>query len=348
MRVPGQERGVSGPALAAHSARHRRQAPGRLCIATPTIDAAPKARLHPEVFLSLEAPMPEPQPPAAPARARRVKLVAAACLLMFAVGAGAALMVLRSRQSPLQQSDTEVPLGVEQAVIIRYGGPRLQAQPYRRGASVSLRIANEVQRGRVRVYDIRYLISLPGDFDLTKYLTSTDGQPLADLPPFPVRGLTSLTKDIETRIQEIEQVGVHIGHWYYESLVGAGLFWVAWLLGLIFIGRPKRASAPPPAPRAPSLHEQIERLLAALAQRDLTTDEKAGLEALLLRHWRAQLGLDEQRMAAACRGMEASSVWGRAYRQLQAWLHNPRAGVRPQEFVQAYKSGTEPGIPCET
>ena len=291
--------------------------------------------------------MTEQQQPTSNTIARRVKLVLAACLLLFVLGAGATLLLLRSREPQLQRSDTEVPLGVEQAVIIRYSGPRLQARPYRRGASVNLRIADEVQRGRVRVYDIRYVISLPGDFDLTKYLTSTDGQPIDDLPPFPVRGLTSLTKDIETRIQDIEKVGVHIGHWYYESLVGAGLLWVAWLLGLVFIGRPKRSSTPPPAPRPPSLGEQIDRLLAALAQRELTTAEKAGLEALLLRHWREQLGLDEQRMAAACRGMEASPTWGRAYQQLQAWLHNPRAGVPSQEFVQAYTSGTEPGVRCE-
>jgi hypothetical protein len=106
------------------------------------------------------------------------------------------------------------------------------------------------------------------------------------------------------------------------------------------------------------LQEQIDGLLATLALRDLTTAEKAGLEALLLRHWREQLELGEQRMAAACRRMEASSTWGRAYQRLQAWLHNPRAGVRSQEFLQAYTAGIAPvptaasdlpaGIPSQT
>jgi len=280
--------------------------------------------------------MTEIEQPAARAKARRVFPVLAACLLLFIVGAVVATGWLRWREPATQHSDTDVPLGVEQAVIIRYSGPPLKARPYRRGASINLRIAGQAQQGGVRVYDIRYVVSLPGEFDLTEYLTSTDGRPIDDLPPFRVRGLTSLTKDIETRIQEIETVGVHIWHWYYESLVGAGVFWVAWLMGLIFLGRPKRPPQPPPAAPQPSVIEQIERLLAAMASRELTVEEKARLESLLLQHWRERLELDEQRMAAACRRIEASPEWGPVYGMRQAWLHNPRAGVGPEEFARCY------------
>lgn len=281
--------------------------------------------------------MAEEQQSTGKAKSSRLKLVLGVCLLLLVLGGSAAFLLPRWRTPGTQLRDTDVPLGVEQAVIIRYGGPRLKAQPFRRGASVNLRIADEAQKGLVRVYDIRYVISLPGEFDLTKYLTSTDGRPIDDLPPFPVRGLTSLTKDIETRIQEIENVGVHIWHGYYESLAGLGVLWVAWLMGLIFIGRPKRPPSRPPAPRQPSLVEQIDRLLAAMTRNELTVAEKARLESLLLRHWREQLGLVEQRMSVSCRGIEASSELGRAYSTLQAWLHNPRAGIGVEEFVSLYR-----------
>jgi hypothetical protein len=278
----------------------------------------------------------EQQQPAERAKARWITPVLVGCLLLFVLGGSVAIVIMNRRDTEPLRSDTDVPLGVEQAVIIRYSGSRLKARPYRRGASVNLRIADEVQKGRVRVYDIRYVVSLPGEFDLTEYLTSTDGRSIDDLPSFTVRGLTSLTKDIETRIQEIENVGVHVWHWYYESLAGLGVLWVAWLIGLIFVGRPKQPPKPPPAPPRPSVREQIERLLGTMQRRALTVGEKASLEALLLQHWRERLGLAKQRMAASCRDIERNRKLGRSYGKLQAWLHNPRSGVGPEEFVATY------------
>ncbi len=273
--------------------------------------------------------------PASEPRTRPATLVLAGCLLLFALG-GLAAVLLRWREPQPQRSDTDVPLGVEQAVVIRYGGPRLMARPYRHGASVNLRIADEVEKGGVRVYDVRYVVSLPGEFDLTEYLTSTDGRPIHDLPAFRVRGLTSLTKDIETRIQEIENVGVHIGHWYYESLAGLGVFWVVWLLGLIFVGRPRRPPRSAPPPRQPSIEEQIELLLSDIGRGELAVPERARLEALLLRNWRERLGLTSRRMADSCRDIEGSRELGPVYSKLQAWLHDSLAGVRPREFVEFY------------
>ncbi|MCL4206515.1 MAG: hypothetical protein KJ000_28870 [Pirellulaceae bacterium] len=282
-----------------------------------------------------QPPIPERTP------TKRIAVLAGACLLLFLVGGVVAVLRFRPAEIPKTYSDTEVPLGVEQAVIIRSGGPRLQARPYRRGASVNLRIANEVQQGDTRIYDIRYVINLPGEFDLTDYLTSTDGRSLDNLPSFRVAGLTSLTKDIETRIQEIETVGIRIWHWYYETLVGLGVVWLVWLMGLIFIGRPPRPKKETPRPPKPSITEQIDRYLRMLADGELSVDDKARLESLLLQDWRERLGMRERRMATACRYIEENSNFGQVYRQLQAWLHNPRAAVGANDFVLTYRDHVE-------
>ncbi len=138
----------------------------------------------------------------------RSRRLAAGVLLAVA---GLVSGIVWYRSGPAEsRSEHDVPLGVEEAVVIRYAGPRLVAQPYRRGASINLRIASQTEVDEVRVYDVRYVVNLPGEFALTDYLTSADGRPLDDLPVFTVRGLTSLTKDLETRIREIEDVGIHI------------------------------------------------------------------------------------------------------------------------------------------
>jgi hypothetical protein len=277
-----------------------------------------------------------PRPPATTRRRKLRRAVgwAIACGLLCALATTIASLLWHRSEPQPQRSEHDVPLGVEEAVVIRYAGPRLVARPYRRGASINLRIAEEVQSGPARVYDVRYVVNQPDKrFDLVDYLASADGSRLDGLPSFPVRGLTSLTKDIETRIREIEDVGVGIWHWYYESLAGLGGLWVLWLVGLIWIGRPKRAAAPPPPPAEPSLAEQIARYLEALARDDLPVEDRARLEILLLRHWRERLRLGQQRMAAACRSIERDVRAGRAYAALQAWLHDPATPVGAAEIL---------------
>jgi len=250
------------------------------------------------------------------------------------VGVVAIVAVIRWDRGPPPQSsrsEHDVPLGVEEAVIIRYAGPRLVARPYRRGASVNVRIAEESLQDSHRVYDVRYVVNLPGEFDLKDYLGSADGQPLDGLPSFKIRGLTRLTKDIETRIRELEDVGVHIGHWYYETLAGLGAAWVLWLAGLIWIGRPKRAQLSAAPPPKPSLAEQIARYLESLAGEGLSLDDKARLEILLVCYWRQRLGLADDRMAAACRQIRVDPRLGPAYEALEAWLHDPQAPVGPAD-----------------
>jgi len=239
------------------------------------------------------------------------------------------------RQPPDDRwSDTEVPLGVEEAVIIRYAGPRLVPRPYRRGASINLRVAEEIEQGEVRVYDVRYVVNLPGEFDLTEYLASADGRPTDDLPSFKIRGLPSLTKDIETRIREIENVDIRFWHSYHETLVGLGAFWGLWLVGLVFVGRGRRTARERPPPPEPSPAERIARLLRQLADEGLTTDQKAELEILLLTCWQRDLGLDDRRLADACRRIRASGQLGRAYGKLETWLHDPDRAVAVEELLE--------------
>jgi hypothetical protein len=268
---------------------------------------------------------------------RRAIAVAIGGMVVGALVVALVVVVSYWSRETAERSGRDVPLGVEAAVIIRYAGPQLVARPYRRGASVDVRIANEAQQGSVRIYDLRYVVNLPGEFDLMEYLMSADGIALDELPPFRVRGQTSLTKQIETRIREIEDAGVQVWHWYYETLAGLGVVWVLWLLGLILIGLPKRPPKPvPPAPE-PSLAELIAQCFETLSRGGLSVEQKARLEILLFRHWRGRLSRREDRMAAACRQIQQDPTLGRAYNAVESWLHDPAAPVGLAEIVKLCK-----------
>lgn len=267
-------------------------------------------------------------------RTRRRWLLLAAGTLLIA----AAFVIWLRRDRGEQRSEHDVPLGVEEAVVIRYAGPRLVERPYRRGASINLRVAEEHEAGAVRVYDVRYIVNLPGEFNLTDYLMTADGSPLDDLPSFTVRGLTALSKDIETRIQEIEAVGFHIWHWYYETLVGLGVFWVLWLVALIVFGRrwktgPRQTAAP-----ELSLAERLRACLAAIAAGDESVARRSELEILLLQSWRARLGLHAVRMAEACRRVQRSDAVGRLYGRVIAWLHQPQPQATAADLLRELQS----------
>jgi hypothetical protein len=269
-------------------------------------------------------------------RPRLWRLLAAGAFLAVAGSVGG--IVWWARQPAETRSVHDVPLGVEEAVVIRYTGPRLIARPYRRGASINLRIAGVTELAEGRVYDVRYVVNLPGEFALTD-----------DLPTFAVRGLTSLSKDLETRIQEIEDVGIHIWHWYYETLAGLGVFWILWLLGLIFLGRRWRAAPRETTLPELSLAEQIAQCLAAIAAGDHSVARRSQLEILLLKCWRERLGLQTVRMAEACRRMHQSAALGETYRRLIAWLHHPGRPLTVDDLLPDLRPfGHDGGAPPRT
>ena len=234
---------------------------------------------------------------------------------------------------PRMNNDTlNVPLGVEQAAIVTYSGPAVAVKPYKWGVAVNVRIARVTEQPGVRIYDVRYLVNRVGTFDLKDFLTSEDGSLLDGLPSFKFNGDPKLSKHLDARIQETEEVGVDVSGHYYAKLVGLGVLWVAWLLALIFCGRPK---PPPPvvAPPEPTLAELLRALLARLEAGTLDAAAKAKLEMLLLRQWREELSLTSAPMIASIDAISRNEKTGRSLRQLQHWLHRPGSTVRREDIA---------------
>ena len=233
----------------------------------------------------------------------------------------------------LQEDDSlKVPLGVEQAAIITYGGPGLIVKPFRYGVAVNVRIAQVSEREGMKVYDVRYLVNREGEHDLSEYLMSDDGAALSGLPSFKIQGDPRLSKELEARVKETEDVGIQVWGHYRATLWGLGVFWIGWLLLLIFWRRPKKPVAVVARPPLTSA-EQLRQLLAELEQGGLTAEQKARLEMLLLRSWREGLVPADAPMAEVLAAIARGEGTGEALLRLQRWLHRPGSGVVDAEIA---------------
>ncbi len=226
----------------------------------------------------------------------------------------------------------KVPLGVEQAAIITYSGPGLIVKPFRYGVAVNVRIAQVTDQAGAKVYDVRYLVNREGEHDLIEYLMSDNGAALSGLPSFKVKGDPKLSKELEARVKETEDIGIEVSGHYQATLVGLFVFWILWLLVLIFWRRPQKPVLVPV--KVPlTVAEQLRVLLGELEQGGLTAEQKARLEMLLLRYWREGLVSADAPMAEVLAAIARGERTGEALDHLQRWLHRPSSGVADAEIA---------------
>jgi hypothetical protein len=256
-------------------------------------------------------------------------------LVIAAVALSVVVMVGYFLRPQAEPDSLNVPLGVEQAAIVTYGGPPIAVTPYKWGVAVNVRIAAVTEQPGARVYDVRYIVNRGGVFDLKDYLEAADGARLESLPSFKFHGDPKLSKELDARIQETEEIRVDVGGHYSATLAALGLLWLIWLLLLIFWRRPKRPPAMAPEAPAPTLAEQLRATLAELESGALDAAGKARLEMLFLRHWREELALAGQPMREALEAMARSDKTGKSLRRLQQWLHRREFPLDRAELAAA-------------
>lgn len=260
---------------------------------------------------------------AAPKASFRIWLLGSLGVLAIIVGAWWILQ---------EEENLKVPLGVEQAAIITYSGPGLIVKPFRQGVAVNVRIAQVTEQDGAKVYDVRYLVNREGEHDLIEYLMTDNGAVLGGLPSFKVQGDPKLSKELEARVKETEDIGIEVRGHYQATLWALFVFWILWLLALVFWRSPQK---PKPVPVRPplTLAEQLRLLLGELEQGGLSPEQKARLEMLLLRCWREGLVPAEAPMADVLAAIARGERTGEALDRLQRWLHRPGSGVADAEIA---------------
>jgi hypothetical protein len=243
----------------------------------------------------------------------------------------AAVYFFRDQKDP----DTlNVPLGVEQAAIVTYSGAPVAVAPYKWGVAVNVRIAEVTERPGKRIYDVRYIVNRAGTFDLKDYLVASDGSSLEGLPTFKFTGDPKLSKELDSRIQETEEIRVDVGGRYYETLAALTVLWIIWLLLLIFYKRPKPPAEPDAAPPGPTIAEMLRAFLAQLEAGTLDAAAKAKMEMAMLQCWRNELSLADVPVSTALDRISRDNRTGDSLRIIQHWLHHPASSVKSADIAE--------------
>jgi hypothetical protein len=176
-------------------------------------------------------------------------------------------------------------------------------------------------------YDLQFLGTDPGVFDLRDVLMFEDGSSIDRLPAIFIEIVTNLANDLprDLALTNPPQLGIRGG--YTNWLIAIGVAWIA--VPIIVTARRlvrPRAEASI-EPHIPTLGEQLEPLVHAAASRPLSVPERGRLELLLYWYWQDRLQLSPSRPEAVATLRHHESA-GRLLRSVESWLHDP-ASPRP-------------------
>lgn len=216
----------------------------------------------------------------------------------------------------------DVTIGVEGRRVVEIDGPELSAAPFTPGDAVALRIAEVASISGGCRYDLRYMAFGPGKHDLAPLLKRPDGTSPESRAELRITVGALLPEDYSGELYSTPTSPIDL-HTRYKYYMGAA--WIAWglcLVPLAWWGHKRRRRTVRVAP-PPSLVERVRALLRQASEANLTVEEKADLEALLLAFWSKRLKLSEERLSATIeqlrRHPQAAAQWNRVER----WIHSP-------------------------
>jgi len=222
------------------------------------------------------------------------------------------------------QPALETTVGMEGLYYLRTRGPALVARPVDDKAPVVLRIADVAQDGGSAIYELRYAGMVPGVHDLRDFLERVDGQRLTGLEPILVAVHKALPDNHDGQLVELAVPGLARAWMYRLGLAAVGVLWLLPMAWIVVKRLARRRSAPKPMRAAEeTLADQLQPLIEAAVAGQLTTEDQARLELLLIAYWREQLDLSGCSALEALARMRGHPDCGALLAQLERWLHEP-------------------------
>ncbi len=235
------------------------------------------------------------------------------------VASGAAL--------PSPQTRLETTIGMDGIYFLRYSGAPLEAKPLDENAPIILRIGDVTPVDAKdptgpHIYELRYIGTRAGQYDLRDYLIVTAGRSPAGVEPIPVSVSELLPPDHQGDLEALAARKSPRFLSYRALLAAAAIIWSMPML--VYVAnrlRRRRTPATETAATSESLEVQLQALATSAMQRELSPAERARLERLLVQYWRESLELDklspERLQAELSQNVRTSDL----VRQLEAWLY---------------------------
>jgi hypothetical protein len=218
----------------------------------------------------------------------------------------------------------EIPtVGIEGQLTVLLPGPELKAKAPDRAAPLNVRIASTRPHGSQVQYDLRYIGLVPGRYDLRPYLVRMDGAAVGELPELKIEIAGILPPQHQGQLSpRADSPRLALGGYRWWIGAAAGV-WALLTVPLFFARRrrPQKVEAAPVV--QPTLAERMRPLVELATKGQLTGDQQAQLERMLLGHWRERLGLDSLSLSEATARLRAHPEAGALLRALEDWLHRP-------------------------
>ncbi|MCB1096954.1 MAG: hypothetical protein KDN22_15370 [Verrucomicrobiae bacterium] len=212
---------------------------------------------------------------------------------------------------------------IEQIVL---PGTELIARPIEDDSSpVVLRIDAVFPHGTANRYDLEFYGLEPGKFDLRDYLLRKDGSGTSDLPEIPVE-IRGILGPGQKQPNPLPLTALPVLGGYRALLAAAAILWLVGLLALIFIRPKKQQPQDDEGKQKLSLAERLRPIVERAQTGELSKNEQAELERLLIGYWRERLNLEGQSMTDALATLRQHDEAGALLGALEEWLHSPNHG----------------------
>jgi len=252
----------------------------------------------------------------------RITGLALVFLLTASASGQSSISIISSNSQPLT-------VGMEGQLVVILPEAGLSAKAAERLSLIHLRIAYTRPHGTLTHYDLRYVGRVPGEHDLREYLVRTNGEPATNLPPLPVSIAGVLPAQHNGWLEEQAiRVPALFGGYRGISIVVVALWILAFFVILRFSRKRKAVAAEAPVERPPTFAELIRPLIERAAAGQLSADDKARLERMLITHWQRRLGLAGRSGDEMIASLRQHAEAGVLLRALEDWLHRPPGSVQ--------------------